>query len=103
MEYAISKRVNIELQSTVANAAHDVKSPCTAISLAVESIEANMRVQQEIQHSPLTEENLSLVKTVMQILVYISMASNRVSVSTLSSGLGSYPVGMTVSRFLVFP
>jgi hypothetical protein len=38
MDHDIAAEVTTELQGTIANSAHDVKSPCTALTLRIESV-----------------------------------------------------------------
>jgi CheY-like chemotaxis protein len=92
MDRDIAMRVTAELQGTIANLAHDVKSPCTALTLGIESIYQSLLLEQNHRPSKANSDNLEIIKEMFKILSLMESSTNRVKdFSKVTCGLGLVP------------
>lgn len=80
IERDIVNRVNAELLLTISNSVHDLKSPCTALSLGIESLLHTMTSQKDLDPSPFNTSNLDLVNSLSQTVAIMDMSINRAMV-----------------------
>ena len=81
IERDVAKKINSELQVTIANSAHDMKSPCTALTLGLECL-LKIMTPQECQKNTLdNERSLDLVRGMSQTLHSMKMSISRTMVS----------------------
>ena len=71
----------LELEATINNSAHDLKSPCTALGLGIESLLKNLAHQRDAQNDVLNAQNFEVVKGMYQTLRVMNMTINRSMVS----------------------
>ena len=71
----------LELEATINNSAHDLKSPCTALGLGIESLLKNLAHQRFAQNDVLNAQNFEVVKGMYQTLRVMNMTINRSMVS----------------------
>lgn len=81
-ELDLTSNAVLELEATINNSAHDLKSPCTALGLGIESLMKNLSHQRDAQHDVLTAQNLEVVKGMYQTLMFMNMSINRSMVSS---------------------
>jgi hypothetical protein len=82
IERDVAKKINSELQVTIANSAHDMKSPCTALTLGLECLLKIMTQQDNRKNSLDNERSLDLVRGMSQTLHSMKMSISRTMVST---------------------
>ena len=75
----------LELEATINNSAHDLKSPCTALGLGIESLLKNLAHQRDAQNDVLSAQNFEVVKGMYQTLRVMNMTINRSMVSNRPS------------------
>lgn len=71
----------LELEATINNSAHDLKSPCTALGLGIESLLKNLAQQRDAQNDVLNAQNFEVVNGMYQTLRVMNMTINRSMVS----------------------
>ena len=71
----------LEVEATINNSAHDLKSPCTALGLGIESLMKNLAHQMDAQHDVFNAQNFEVVKGMYQTLMFMNMTINRSMVS----------------------
>ena len=82
IERDVAKKINSELQVTIANSAHDMKSPCTALTLGLECL-LKIITQQDCQKNLLDKErSMDLIRGMTQTLCSMKMSISRTMVST---------------------
>jgi hypothetical protein len=74
----IATGVTSELQGTIANSAHDVKSPCTTLTLGIESVYQSLLLDQKHRPSKANSDNLEIIKEMLKILLLMESSTNRV-------------------------
>ena len=80
-ENEIEKQINAELQANITNSAHDIRSPCCAVSLAIDSLMSNELLLKEQQYSSeLIDVNVSIIESISQTLSSIIMIVDRTMV-----------------------
>ena len=80
IERDVAKKINSELQVTIANSAHDMKSPCTALTLGLECLLKIMTQQEHRKNSLDNERNLDLVRGMSETLYSMKMSISRTMV-----------------------
>lgn len=81
IERDVAKKMNSELQVTIANSAHDMRSPCTALTLGLECL-LKIITQEDNRKSSLDNERiLDLVRGMSQTLHSMKMSISRTTVS----------------------
>jgi hypothetical protein len=76
-ELDLTSNAVLELEATINNSAHDLKSPCTALGLGIESLMKNLAHQRDAPHDVLTAQNFEVVKGMYQTLMFMNMSINR--------------------------
>ena len=80
-ENEIEKKINAELQANITNSAHDIRSPCCAATLAIDSLLSNELLLKEQCSSALIDVNLSIIENISQIITSIVILVDRTMVS----------------------
>jgi signal transduction histidine kinase len=92
MDRDIATGVTAELQGTTANSSHDVKSPCTALTLGIEFICQFLLLEQKHQPSKANSDNLEIIREMFKTLSLMESSTNRVKdFSEVACRLGLVP------------
>ena len=82
-ENEIEKHLNAELQADITNSAHDIRSPCCAVNVAIDSLLSNELLLKEQCSSALIDVNLSIIESISQIITSIVILVDRTMVSDI--------------------
>jgi signal transduction histidine kinase len=77
LERDVANSISLELQGTISNSAHDMRSPCTALSLGIESLLKTMVSHHLKNPSAENNHNLILLRGMSQTLAFMGMSINR--------------------------
>ena len=80
-ENIFEKHMNAELQANITNSAHDIRSPCCALILAIDSLMTNELALRDKHPSPLIDANLSIIESIAHTISSVTMIVDRTTVS----------------------